>query len=372
MITRERAGAVLTVDLGAVAANYRLLRARAAPAASAGVVKADAYGLGVGRVAPALFAEGCRFFFVAHPEEGIGLRAILPAEAEIAVLNGPPPGTEAEFPAHRLIPVLNSLAQVEAYAGLARRRGEALPACLHVDTGMSRLGLDHAELKALVAEPSRLSGLALRYLMTHYACADEPGHPLNATQLAEFRAARARLGDSPTCLANSAGIFLGADYRGDMVRPGIALYGGAPTMGQANPMAAVVRLEGRIIQLRTIDAPRSVGYGATHKVTGRTRIATVAVGYADGYLRQLSNRATGYVGDVPVPLVGRVSMDLTTFDVSALDPDRVRPGAAIELIGPHNPVDAVAAAAGTISYEILTSLGRRYFRDYVGGPVAGV
>ncbi len=368
---RDRAGAVLVVDLDALAANYRLLKSKVAPAACAGVVKADAYGLGVARAAPALWDAGCRFFFVAHLAEGVELRGILPPKAEIAVLNGLLAGTEDDFLAHRLLPVLNSLAQVEAWTALGKGRGEALGGLLHVDTGMSRLGLDQGEFEALAGEPGQIAGIELRYLMTHLACADEPGHELNRRQLEEFREVRRRLGNPPTCFANSSGIFLGPDYHGDMARPGVALCGGNPVPGESNPMAQVVRLKGRIVQVRGIDRPRTVGYGATHRATGKTRIATVALGYADGYLRSLSGRGTGYIGDVPVPLVGRVSMDLTTFDVTPLAPDAVRPGDLIDMIGPSNPIDTVADAASTISYEILTSLGRRYFREYVGGSGDG-
>ena len=199
---RDRAGAVLVVDLDALAANYRLLKSKVAPAACAGVVKADAYGLGVARAAPALWDAGCRFFFVAHLAEGVELRGILPPKAEIAVLNGLLAGTEDDFLAHRLLPVLNSLAQVEAWTALGKGRGEALGGLLHVDTGMSRLGLDQGEFEALAGEPGQIAGIELRYLMTHLACADEPGHELNRRQLEEFREVRRRLGNPPTCFAN--------------------------------------------------------------------------------------------------------------------------------------------------------------------------
>ena len=374
-----RAGAVLTIDLAAIVANWRLLRDRAAPAECAAVVKADAYGLGAEQVAPALAGAGCRVFFVATFEEGIALRWLLerwrqgavetnaaPADPPaIFVLDGPPPGSETELPRHGLIPVLNSLANVEAWSLLAELLGVPLPAALHIDTGMSRLGLPADELDRLAAEPNRLQGVALTLVMSHLACADDPAHELNQRQLETFAAARTRLPDTPASLANSSGIFLGAPFHFQMVRPGISLYGGAPVPGQPNPMQGVARLDGRILQVRKIDSDRTVGYGATYRARGHERIATVSVGYADGYLRSLSSRASAVIGGYRVPLVGRVSMDLTTFDVTGVPEELACAGASIQLLGPEHPVDALAQEAGTISYEILTSLGARYARAYL-------
>lgn len=357
-------GTTLTVDLDAVAANYALLRDKVAPAECAAVVKADAYGLGAERVAPALAARGCRVFFVAHLDEGLALRAVLP-EVEIIVFNGAQPGAESYFPANRLIPVLNDLAAVDAWSKLARTRGAPQPAALHLDTGMSRLGLPAAEVDTLAADPARLDGVEARWLMSHLACAEETDNPMSAAQRDAFDAARARLPTAPASLANSSGIFLGDDYHFDLVRPGAALYGVNPLPGQANPMSAAIRLEARILQVRDVDSPRTVGYGASHRIAGRTRIATVAVGYADGYLRSLSGRGSCCIGETRVPVVGRVSMDLITLDVSAVPPGIARPGAVVEIIGERTPVDAVAEAAGTIGYEILTGLGRRYHRRYL-------
>lgn len=374
------AGGILWIDVGAVVANWRALAARVRPAECAAVVKADAYGLGVERVVPALAAAGCRTFFVAGVDEAIVVARLLngPGEAfeaaagapaVIYVLNGLIPGSEAEFLDHGLRPVLNSLADVDRWSARARSLGRQLPAALHVDTGMSRLGLPPTELADLAADPSRLRGLQITLILSHLACADTPTHPLNADQLALFRRGLAGLPPAPTSLANSGGVFLGPPFHGHLVRPGIALYGGAPSKDHVspNPMQLVVRLDGRILQVREIDAGTTVGYGAVHKSAQRARIATVAVGYADGFLRSLSNRGTGYVGEQAVPLVGRVSMDLVTFNVTQVPEPLARPGGFIELIGPHHPIDAVADAAGTIAYEILTSLGRRYHRVYTGG-----
>jgi alanine racemase len=357
----RHAGATLEIDLDAIRANYRLLRGRLGFTACAAVVKADAYGLGAAVVAPALAAEGCRKFFVAHLDEALALRPLLPG-AEIFVLNGLPAGAEADCAGHRVTPVLNSLAQADAWAAHGRRLDRALPAALQVDTGMSRLGLSKAELEALAKRPGRLEGAQVRLVMTHLACAEHQTHPMNREQLRRFEAARARLPKASASLANSSGIFLGPEFHFDLARPGAALYGLPPVAGEANPMRPVVRLRGRIVQIREIAAGAAVGYGANWRAAGPRRIATVAVGYADGYLRSLGNRATAFAGDTPVPLVGTISMDTATFDVT--DAPSAVEGGVLELIGPHNPVDALASQGGTIGYEILTSLGGRYARAY--------
>jgi alanine racemase len=400
-----RAGAVLDIDLGGIIANWRLLAQRAAPARCAAVVKANGYGLGAVPVARALAAAGCRLFFVATLDEGIGLRKAIGDTAEIVVLNGPLPGTAAEFAAHRLIPVLNDPGQIEAWRtaplphrGRGRgprreaREGEGVtdastltrpsltrwapapamqerdsensrPAILHVDTGMSRLGLTAREFVGLADDLPRL-GICWRAVMSHLACADMPDHSLNETQRARFTDAARRLAGVPASLAASSGIFLGPGYRFDLVRPGAALYGVNPQPGQPNPMRQVVRLSAKILQLREIDRGESVGYGAAHLMEAASRVATVAVGYADGWLRSLSHRGCGFLAGKRVPLLGRVSMDLVSFDVSAVDPALAQPGATIELLGEHYRVDDAAADAGTIGYEILTALGPRYHRIY--------
>ncbi len=358
---------VLTIDLDALAANYRLLKERAAPAHCAAVVKADGYGLGVGPVGRTLHAAGCTRFFVAHLDEAATLREALGGKtvtAEIAVLNGLMPGQESVFRDHGLMPVLNDLGQVAQWSADCRANG-AHPAILHLDTGMCRLGLPPEEQQILFDDPQRLDGLPLRCIMSHLACADTPEHPLNRQQQKDFAAAIKRLPTVDASLAASSGTFLGPDWHFDMVRPGVSLYGVAPTPGEPNPMTPVVKLSGKIIQIRHVDAPQTVGYGATHRFTGPTRVATVAAGYADGYLRSLSGRASASIGGVTVPVVGRVSMDLITLDIS--NAPAAQPGDMIDLIGPDFDVDAAADAAGTIGYEILTSLGRRYQRHYVGG-----
>jgi alanine racemase len=360
-----RAGAVLEIDLAAIAENWRRLAARLGPDVQcAAVVKADAYGLGMARVAPKLAKVGCSLFFVATLDEGIALRRLLPA-AEIAVLNGVLPGTVGDFTRARLIPVLNDLGQIALWRQRARTR--ALPAMIHLDTGMARLGLPPDEVAQLAAEPERLRGVTLRAILSHLACADEPSHPLNAEQLAAFRAALAHLPRAPASLAASSGIFLDRAYHFQIARPGVALYGANPTPGHPNPMAQVVGLKGRILQVRDIDRGRSVGYGAAHRMERPGRVATVAVGYADGWLRSSSHRGSAGIAGRRVPVIGRISMDLLTLDVTGIDPAVTKPGALVELIDEHHDVDAVAAAAGTIAYEVLTALGRRHYRVYRDG-----
>lgn len=358
---------VLTIDLGAIAANYRAMRERVAPRADcAAVVKADAYGLGAVRVAPALARAGCRIFFVAQLGEAVALRSAV-ADADIYVLNGLLHGEEKEYRRLRLIPVLNDLGQIALWQK-ARNGDQKLPAAIHFDTGMSRLGLSPHEADTLAAEPQRLDGIDLRYVISHLACADETNHPLNREQLRRFAAIRARFPHSKGSFANSSGVCLGSDYHFDLVRPGCALYGINPTPEWPNPMRTVVRLDVPILQIREIDRPASVGYGATHHVTGKTRVATVAVGYADGWLRAFSNRGTAIAAGVRVPFIGRVSMDLVTLDVTSVPALHV--GDMVALMDEQLDVDTVATTAGTIGYEILTGLGARYHRHYVGDPTA--
>jgi alanine racemase len=357
--------AILTIDLDAIADNYRQLRDRLNSTACSAVVKADAYGLSIERVAPALARAGCESFFVAQIEEGITLRKILP-NAAIHILNGLLPRSEEVFAEHHLIPVLNSVQEIDAWTQF-RKTAAGPPAALHVDTGMTRLGIDPREAETLAADRSRLAGLDLALVMSHLTCAEQPDSPLNRQQLETFRAIRSLFGSTPASLANSSGIFLGSEFHFNIARPGGALFGIKPQIGTPNPMAQVIRLQGKILQVRDIDSPRTVGYGATHRTTSGGRIATVAVGYADGYLRSLSNAGGGYIGGIRVPVVGRVSMDLITLDVTDVPTDFIRPGALVDLIGPDNPLETVAREAGTNEYEMLTALGSRYHRVYKGG-----
>jgi len=368
----RRAGAVLHVDLDAAAWNYRRLCDALTPGTEcAAVVKANGYGLGVDRVAPTFAAAGARSFFVATIAEGLDLRRVLAEagwpKAAIYVLNGPLPGTERELLDARLIPVLNSLGDLELWRAAGKAAGVRPPAALHVDSGMSRLGLPDDELDRLADDPAPLADIDLAYLMTHLSSADNPEHPENAAQLERFDAALARLPAAPVSFANSSGIFLGKAYHRDLARPGVALYGVNPTPGAANPMQRVVTLKARVLQVRQIDAHRGVGYGASFRAQGPTRIATIAAGYADGLLRHLSNSGQVAVAGRCVPVVGRVSMDSITLDVTALGDDAPVPGSFVDVIGDGHDQDALAAEAGTIGYEVLTSLGARYHRVYTGG-----
>lgn len=340
----------LQIDLSAVVANWTALAARAPGARAAAVVKADGYGLGAPRVVTALHAAGVRDFFVALAQEGRAIRPHLPDDTRINVLSGHMAGEDLTG----LVPVLNSAAQF--FRDRAMRPGQ--PFAIQLDTGMNRLGMEAGEWGAIRAEAlAANAGRGPDLIMSHLACADEPDHPANAAQLAAFHAMTDGCG-VPRSLAATGGILLGPDYHFDLVRPGVGLYGGLP-FAEARQ---VLRLSLPVIQIRDVAAGEYVGYGASWTAESPRRIATVAAGYADGILRSLSSRgASLYAGGVGCPIVGRVSMDLITVDVTALGatPD------ALELICPEQPIDRLADFAGTIGYEILTSLGHRYPRTYL-------
>ncbi len=363
------AGGVLTIDLAAIRANWQRMASRAAPAECAGVVKADAYGCGLEPVAEALAGCGCRTFFVATIAEGRRVRAVVPT-AIVYVLNGITAGTAAAFADAGVRPVIGSLVELaewDVFCGASGWRGGA---ALQIDTGMNRLGISVAEAAALAARVQTPDhGLTL--VMSHFACADTPDDPLNAQQIDLFRELRLMFRGVTASLANSAGVFLGASAHCDLVRPGIALYGGNPTPGQPNPMLPVVTLKGRITLVRNVPAGATVGYGAAWTASRPSRIAIVAVGYADGY-----RRAAGHAGGRPGADVivagqrcrtaGRVSMDLLAIDITDLPDQAANRGDDVTLIGPDNGVDELAAVFDTIGYEVLTSLGRRYHRVWAG------
>jgi alanine racemase len=350
--------AKLVIDLDALARNFALLRASAQPDECAAVVKADAYGLGLAPVARRLLREGCARFFVATAAEARELRA-LARVAAIYVLEGVRDGSLDLLVEARALPVLSSLEQVRLWRG----RGRAL---LQVDTGMNRLGLSAAEVDELVGHPELLEGIEIELVLTHLACADEPEHPLNAEQLQAFEQLRGRLPTARVSIGNSAGTLIDADHRGQVVRPGIGLYGGNPFAARANPMAPVVSLSAPILQVREIETPQTVGYGATYAVKPPARLAVVGIGYADGYPRSAGNSGVAAIEGRRVPVVGRVSMDLLCVDVSSLPPGAAAVGTPVELIGETVTIDELAAAAGTISYEILTRLSPRLQREYRG------
>ncbi|MBT8063345.1 MAG: alanine racemase [Gammaproteobacteria bacterium] len=351
------------MDLDALADNYKRLQGLAEPSRCAAVVKADAYGLGVAAVSARLAAEGCETFFVATAQEAIQLRLLLP-QVEIGVFEGVPEGAEALFLSHRLLPVVNTLAELERWGSSVP--GARAPTILHIDTGMTRLGLDGADVRTLAGRNALLEQLDLRYVMTHLACADEPAHPLTEQQIARFAQLRALLPGAPTSIGNSAGVLRGVETRGDLSRPGIALYGGQALADAAFIPVPVVRWQGRVLQVRRITEATSVGYGAAYQVQPPAVVATVAIGYADGYRRALGGSGSVGIGAQQVPVIGRVSMDLISIDVSDCDVAEVYVGAWVDLIGGSVELDAVAAAAGTISYELLTGLGSRAERIYKG------
>ncbi len=356
----------LTIDLANLVANYRRIRAELSTRSeAAAVVKADCFGLGLGPVVEALSGAGCRTFFVARLDEALAVRALAPG-ARVVVFDGVLRGQEVDLVAHDILPVVNTLDQLDRWRRWAERQRQHLRTALHVDTGMTRLGLDRDEWNRLSTDRQLLEGLRLELLLSHLASADEADTQQNELQLQRFLAVRRDLPDVPASLANSAGVFLGPDYHFDLVRPGFALYGGHPQPERLapNPMLPVVTLEAPIVQIRRAEPGDTIGYGASHRVDRASVIATVGLGYADGFLRSGSNRSSVVIAGVSAPIVGRVSMDLITVDVTDLEPSTLYEGAPVEVIGPTRTVDAVAADAGTIGYEVLTSLGHRFARRY--------
>lgn len=358
---------VLSVDLDAIVANWRTLAARAAPAECAAVVKADGYGLGAVPVARALTRAGCRLFFVARLEEGIALRQALPAP-DIAVLDGLLPRQSGAFIGYRLLPVLNDPGQVAGWFDRCAGSGVALPAILQLDSGMTRAGLTPAQALSL-ADTRAAPAFPWRAVISHLACADTPDHPRNEAQRAAFVALAAAFPQGPRSLAASSGIFLGNGYMMDLVRPGAALYGVNPTRAAVNPMQPVVRLHARLLQARCVDSAQAVGYGATATVPPGTKIATISIGYADGLPRASGGRGTMRLGNWNLPVIGRISMDLTTLDASAVPDADLQPGRWVEVLGAGRSLDDLAADSDTIGYEILTGIAPRVQRRHLGGEV---
>ena len=368
------ATSLLTIDLAAIGENYSKLQALANGAECAAVVKADAYGLGAARVAPFLAGLGCRTFCVATPGEGIVLRKIL-SDARIFILDGLFAGTGGIFAEHNLCPVLGSLKMIERWSAFCALRGQMYPAALHFDTGMNRLGLGADETKELSDHSSSiLRDMQIELVISHLACADDPEHAANRKQqrlFSEILQTFPSLLGSQASLANSAGLFLGTDYSFDLVRPGIALYGGQPNCLSSSMMTPVVTLTTHIAQIRTVKKGDLIGYGGACRVERNTRVATLPVGYADGYHRTLGSTnenkgANTYIGEHKAPLLGRVSMDLVTIDITDIPVEEALVGTPVELLGQHVSIDDLAGISGTISYEILTSLGARYERQYTG------
>ncbi len=356
---------ILSVDLTALTDNWRLLRDTQAKKHSAAVVKADAYGLGMAPVARALRDAGCDTFFVATLQEGLALRAAL-ENAEIYVFHGPFPGEETDYLAHCLRPVLNTPDQINRWAKALRdtRQPQAASAALHVDTGMTRLGLSEGELAAY--DPAALvRECRITLLMSHLACASEPDHPLNAGQLRRMEQVRQFFPVLPVSFVNSAGHFLAPEFHYDLGRPGCSLYGITPNPAQPNPMRHVATLSGPVIQLRAIERDGHIGYGAATEVRRGMKVAVIALGYADGLHRIGSHRLPGYIGGHCVPMLGRISMDMTCFDVTDVPPSLLEGVSSVSLICEQQPVDTVAEICRTIGYEIFTRIGSRVRREYV-------
>jgi len=351
------------IDLAAIVANYRFLAATAKPARCGAAIKANAYGLGMLPVARALHASGCTLFFTAHFSEALDLRAHI-ATCEIVVLNGIDSEDFGLARTQAITPTLNHLGAIQDWATYAREQGTALPAMIHLDTGMNRLGLCSSEQEHLAAHHELLDGIEIKAWVSHLACADEIDNPMTPRQRDRLQTVLRGLPKAPVSLCNTSGLFWGADYLFDIARPGIGLYGGNPTPHLPNPMRAVMELRAPILQVHEAAPSETVGYGATHTIKRKGKIAVLATGYADGYHRALHNKGFVSIGGHLAPVIGRISMDLITVDVTDVPEAAAHVGAEATLIGPHRPVDTAASEAGTISYEILTSLGTRVKRVY--------
>lgn len=376
LVDERLAGGRVMVDLQALVANWHKLKAYAPHSETAAVVKANAYGLGIEPVVEALTKAGCSSYFVALPEEGVRVRKVAP-DATVYVLGGLFKNAAGTYAEAGLVPVLGNREDLDQWAEFWRTRSARKPCAIHVDTGMNRLGLSFEAIKSYREDETTKHAVSPVLIMSHPACADTPGHELNDRQLERFRKVMGLFGENRYSLANSAGVIGHQAMHLDVNRPGIALYGGEAVNGLPNPMQPVVTLEGRIVQVRNAAPGEGVGYGATDRSQQARKLAVVALGYADGYLRSASGDgvplrraaeheagAEGWLDGYRVPVCGRVSMDLTTFDVSQV-PDAVLERAEwIELFGSNVALDEVARACGTIGYELLTGLGARYSRIY--------
>ncbi|MEO1198826.1 MAG: alanine racemase [Pseudomonadota bacterium] len=361
----------LTIDLSALAANWRYLDEISGQAKTAGLIKGDAYGMGIAHIAPVLREAGCRTFFVATVSEARRARAALGSEPVIYMLDGFLPGAAPAMREAEIRPVLGSLPEIEDWAGVCQADGNRRPAAIHIDTGMNRLGLEVAEVEALAARPELLASFTPKLCMSHFACADEPAHPLNVRQEAAFAHLRALLPDMPASLANSPATLTRPDSYFDLVRPGVACYGGRAVNNRPNPMRPVVTLDVPVLQVRNVTKGDTVGYGAGHTATRDSRVAILSAGYADGLIRTGSARddhpgANVLIAGHEAPAFGRVSMDLMAVDVTNLPAESVSRGTVATVFGAGLDVDTYADAADTIGYEMLTNLGRRFERVYVG------
>ncbi|MCK6417983.1 MAG: alanine racemase [Alphaproteobacteria bacterium] len=363
----DKSAGILTIDLGALRANYDIIGARLKPGCRAGaVVKADAYGLGAEPVVRALYDHGCRDFFVSSVAEALRIRPAAP-QAQIVILNGYYASQADAYVQQNLTPALGSFIEIKNYRALGEKTGRALPAWLSFNVRMNRLGLGAVEEEELRQNPDMLQGIDVRAVMGHFACAEIKDHPMTQEQYAAFLKIAATYPDAAKSLSNSSGLFRSVDYQFDIVRPGMALYGLNPIPEAENPMRPVVRLDVPVIRMRVVYAGAHVGYGATYQFAQDTPLATVSAGYADGLFWALSNRGALYWKGIRCPMRGRVSMDLTTVDLSDVPSDqRPKPGDMMEVLGPHQSPEQLGRDGGSFDYEVLTSLGPRYERRYIG------
>ena len=359
----------IVIDLAQASANWCALARHVAPAACGAVVKADAYGMGAARIIPALVAAGCRHFFVATPQEASAARELAP-NSVIYVLDGLIPGTARDLMSIGAIPVLASLREVREWATYTSNHVNLTPAAVHIDTGLNRLGISEKEVAELSLDADLLARLNTSLIMSHLACADEAGHPMNREQLDKFNRLRAKLPFAPASIAASDGMMLSSEYHLDLVRPGYALFGGQATPGRMTPVRPVLRVSARILQVRDVAPGHFIGYSASYGARKRLRVATVAAGYADGLFRHASATNEDPGGLVSIrgrhaPIVGRVSMDLITVDVTHIDDPAPIPGDWVDLVGPDLAIETVGAGAKTIGYEVLTRWRPRFHRAYL-------
>ena len=361
----NEAKCILEIDLAKICFNYRVLSDICKKAEVASVVKANSYGLGADIIAPILQSKGCKSFFVSSIEEGITMRKALGREANIFVLNGIFYNDVKEFLHYQLTPVLNNLKQVEIWRDCASHSSNKLECSIHIDTGMNRFGISGKEIQSILTNPELLHGLEVTYIVSHLSASEIADNPYNHEQLKIFKHYLNAFPKAKASLANSSGIFLGPEYHFDLTRPGAALYGINPLISVAeNPMQNPVRLVAPIIQLQELSAENCIGYNMTFKTERNSVIATLPLGYADGYPRSLSNKGEVYIGKYRAPIVGRISMDLVTIDVTDLPPEEIFLGQEVEIIGNYCTPDKIANIIGTIGYEILTMLGNRYKKVY--------
>lgn len=363
-------GGGITVDLGAIVRNWKALDTVAANALTGAVLKADAYGTGAEAVGRALYHAGAKFFFVATPDEGVALRKAVP-KSLIFVLDGLVPRTAKDYAVHGLMPVLASMSQLTEWLDFCLSQNKAIPAALHFDTGFNRVGFRQKEAELVKRELDQ-SGFEPQMIMSHFACADQPSHEMTRKQNGLFQGILAHFPNIPASLANSAGLMASKDYHYQMVRPGISMYGGRAINGRPNPMAPVISMHVPILQIKDARIGETVGYGAAYRLRRDTRLAIMALGYADGFFRSLSGIGGQVGGKVAIngtfaPVLGRVSMDMTAIDITDVE-GLVQPGDVVEVLGPNLGIDDVADAARTIGYEILTTLNGRFPRSYVNVP----